>query len=134
MTEQLNNKKNMTSQLQAREKDGIRGTDSSRPRVFHFLILYHKCLVTHSCPALCDCLSVAHQAPLSAGLFRQKYWSGCHFLLQGIFPTQRLNPHLLCLLHCRQIRHLQGRQASSFNTLYMTTAENLGNMKKKRNK
>ena len=25
---------------------------------------------------------------------------GCHFLLQGIFPTQRLNPGLL---HCRQI-------------------------------
>ena len=24
---------------------------------------------------------------------------GCHFFLQGIFPTQRLNPHLLCLLH-----------------------------------
>ena len=24
---------------------------------------------------------------------------GCHFLLQGIFPTQGLN---LCLLHCRQ--------------------------------
>ena len=24
---------------------------------------------------------------------------GCHFLLQGIFPTQRPNWHLLCLLH-----------------------------------
>ena len=24
---------------------------------------------------------------------------GCHFLLQGIFPTQASNPHLLCLLH-----------------------------------
>ena len=23
---------------------------------------------------------------------------GCHFLLQGIFPTQGSNPHLLCLL------------------------------------
>ena len=28
---------------------------------------------------------------------------GCHALLQGIFPTQRLNPHLLLLLHSRQI-------------------------------
>ena len=28
---------------------------------------------------------------------------GCHFLLQGIFPTQGLNPHLLCLLHCNRI-------------------------------
>ena len=24
---------------------------------------------------------------------------GCHFLLQGIFPTQGSNPHLRCLLH-----------------------------------
>ena len=24
---------------------------------------------------------------------------GHHFLLQGFFPTQRSNPHLLCLLH-----------------------------------
>ena len=24
---------------------------------------------------------------------------GCHFLLQGIFPTQRWNPHVLCILH-----------------------------------
>ena len=24
---------------------------------------------------------------------------GCHALLQGIFSTQGLNPHLLCLLH-----------------------------------
>ena len=28
---------------------------------------------------------------------------GCHFLLQGIFPTQGLNTSLLWLLHCRQI-------------------------------
>ena len=25
---------------------------------------------------------------------------GCHALLQGIFPTQESNLHLLCLLHC----------------------------------
>ena len=28
---------------------------------------------------------------------------GCHFLLQGIFLTQGLNLHLLCLLSCRWI-------------------------------
>ena len=28
---------------------------------------------------------------------------GCHFLLQGIFPSQGSNQGLLCLLHCRQI-------------------------------
>ena len=28
---------------------------------------------------------------------------GCHFLLQRIFPTQRSNPYLWHLLHCRQV-------------------------------
>ena len=31
---------------------------------------------------------------------------GCHSHLQQIFPTQGSNPHLLCLLHCRQIEPL----------------------------
>ena len=43
--------------------------------------------------------NVAHQAPLPMQFSRQEYWSGCHFLLQGIFSTQRSNPHLLGLLH-----------------------------------
>ena len=37
----------------------------------------------------------------------------CHALLQGIFPTQGLNLHLLCLLHCRQILYLLSHQGSS---------------------
>ena len=44
--------------------------------------------------------TVAHQAPLSTGFPRQEYWSGCHFLLQGIFLTHVWN---LCFLQCRQI-------------------------------
>ena len=36
----------------------------------------------------------------------------CHFLLQGIFLTQELNPHLLCLLHCRQVLYLLIHQGS----------------------
>ena len=39
------------------------------------------------------------QARLSMGFPRQEYWSGLPFLLQGILPTQGLNPCLLCLLH-----------------------------------
>ena len=38
--------------------------------------------------------TVAHQAPLAMGCSRQEYWS-CHFLLQGIFPTQGSNLRLL---------------------------------------
>ena len=43
-----------------------------------------------SCSVLSD--SLARQAPLSMGFPRQEY---CHFLLQGIFLTQRWNLHLL---------------------------------------
>ena len=35
--------------------------------------------------------------------FRQKYWSGLPFPLQGIILTQGSNLHLQCLLHCRWI-------------------------------
>ena len=35
------------------------------------------------------------QAPLFTGFPRQNIGVGCHLLLQGIFSTQRLNPHLL---------------------------------------
>ena len=46
---------------------------------------------------------------------------GCHFLLQGIFPTQRSNPRLLCLLHW---------QADFFN--HCTTFEILAKEKKRK--
>ena len=39
--------------------------------------------------------TIDHQAPLSMGFSRQQYWSGCHFLFQGIFWTQGSNLHLL---------------------------------------
>ena len=37
---------------------------------------------------------------------------GGHFLRQQIFPTQELNPHLLCLLHCIQILYQLSLQES----------------------
>ena len=44
--------------------------------------------------------TVAHQAPLCPWDFPGKNTGmGCHFLLQGIFPTQGSNPHFLHLLH-----------------------------------
>ena len=46
-----------------------------------------------------NCLQdIAQQAPLSME-FSRNTGVGCHFLLQGIFLTQGLNPHLLSLLH-----------------------------------
>ena len=44
--------------------------------------------------------TIACEAPLSMDFSRQEYWSGSHCLLQGIFPTQVLNPNFL---HCRKI-------------------------------
>ena len=55
--------------------------------------------------------TVTRQAPLSMGLSRQEYWSG-HFLLQGLFSTQKLNPGLL---HCRQILYFLSHLGSSKN-------------------
>ena len=46
----------------------------------------------------CDPIDCSCQAPLFMDFSRQEYWS-CHFLLQGIFPTQESN---LGLLYCRQ--------------------------------
>ena len=47
--------------------------------------------------------TIACQAPLSVEFSRQEYWSGA--LLQEVFPTQGLNPSVLCLQH-RQVGSL----------------------------
>ena len=46
---------------------------------------------------------VVHQPPLSMDFSGKNTGVGCHILLQGIFPTQRSNLHLLNLLLGRQI-------------------------------
>ena len=43
--------------------------------------------------------TVARQAPVSLDFPDKNTGVGCHFLLQGIFPTQGSNPSLLHLLH-----------------------------------
>ena len=53
------------------------------------------CLVSTSCPALETPWTVACQALLSVGFSKQENWSELCLLLQGIFPTQGSNPHLL---------------------------------------
>ena len=57
-------------------------------------------LVAQSCPTLCD-HGLKPTRLLCPWDFPGKDTGvGCHFLLQGIFPTQGSNPGLL---HCRQI-------------------------------
>ena len=61
----------------------------------------HACMLSWFCHVwlFATLWTAAFQAPLSMGFSRQEFWSGCHVLLQGIFPTQGLNLCLLCLLH-----------------------------------
>ena len=39
-----------------------------------------------SCPALCDPMDVAHEAPLSMEFSREEYWSGLPFPSPGDLP------------------------------------------------
>ena len=61
---------------------------------WHLMVCANLCVWLFATP-----WTVAHQAPLTTGFPRQEYWVCCYFLLQEIFPTQRLNPCLLHLLH-----------------------------------
>ena len=47
--------------------------------------------VTKSCPILATPWTTARQAPLSMGFPGKNAGVGCHFLLQGTFPTQGSN-------------------------------------------
>ena len=66
-----------------------------------------KCVWVLRRPVVSDSLwppwTVASQTPLFMGLSWQEYRVGCHFLLQGIFPTQGSNPCFPCLLNWGQI-------------------------------
>ena len=58
------------------------------------------CTVTTVCPTLCNPMDCSLPGSSVHGDFWGKNTGvGCHALLQGIFPTQGSNPHLLCLFH-----------------------------------
>ena len=53
-----------------------------------------------SYPTLCNSMDCSPPGSSVHGISQERIPGvGCHFLLQGIFPTQGSNPHLLCLLH-----------------------------------
>ena len=68
-------------------------------------MLPYRCVCTKSfqlCPTLCDPMdySPSGYSPLDSP--GKETGVGSHALLQGIFPTQRLNPGLLYLLHWQE--------------------------------
>ena len=71
------------------------------------------CLVAQACLTLENPLGCSRSRLLCSWDFPGKNTEvGCHFLLQGIFPTQGLNPYLLCLLHWRQILYPWSHQGT----------------------
>ena len=67
--------------------------------------------VAQLCPTLCDPMDCSPPGSSVHGIFQAGVlkWVGCHFLLQGIFPTQGLN---LGLLHCTQMLYRLSHQGS----------------------
>ena len=51
------------------------------------------------CPTLYDPMNCSPPGSIHWNSLGKNTGVGCHALLQGLFPTQRSNPHLLCLLH-----------------------------------
>ena len=68
------------------------------------------CLVTQSCPILCDAMNCSPSGSSVHGDPPGKNTGGgCHALLQGIFPIQGLKPSLL---HCRSILYCLSHKGS----------------------
>ena len=68
------------------------------------------CLLAQSCPILCDPMDCNLPSSSVHGDSPGKNTGvGCHALLQGIFPTQGLNP---CAPHCRWILYHLRNQGS----------------------
>ena len=63
--------------------------------------------VAQSCRTLCDPMGTRLLCPWD--FLDKSTGVGCHFLLQGIFPTQGLNPGLP---HCRQMLYHLSHQGS----------------------
>ena len=81
---------------------GLLNVENSKLKKKFILISVRLCVCAQLCLILCNSMDCSLQAPLSMGFSRQEYWRGCHFLLQGIFLAQGLNPCLLCLLRWQE--------------------------------
>ena len=85
------------------------------------------CLVTQSCPTLCDLMDGSPPgSPVHGDSPGKNTRVGCHALLQGVFPTQGWNPGLqiyrqilYCLIHegSPYLSILHDKYSHSFNYL-----------------
>ena len=72
-------------------------TFKKKELLFHYHRTLHVCML--SCPTLRDPMDGSLTGPSVHGFSRQEHWSGCHSLLQGIFPT-RDRTHDPCCISC----------------------------------
>ena len=101
--------------------------------LFVFFPIETRKKVAQSCLALCDPMHCSLPGSSVHGIFHGKNTGvGCHFLFQGIFPTQGLN---LGLAHCRQMlyplsqgspREYIKTQASDHTGLHVSPFHNSG--------
>ena len=71
------------------------------------------CLIAQLCPTVCDSMDCSlPDSSIHGNSPGKNTGVGCHALLQGIFPTQELNPGLL---HYRWILYHLCHQGSSFS-------------------
>ena len=76
------------------------------------------CLVAHLCPTLCDLMNRSLLGSSVCGDSPGKNTGvDCHFLPQGIFPTQGLNPGLP---HCKWILYYLNHQDRRMGTCRRT--------------
>ena len=86
------------------------GKNNLLHNVRRICILVYYCLVSQSCPTLCDPMDCTPSGSSVHGDSTGKNTKvGCHAILQGIFPTQESNPGLV---HCRQILYHLSHQVS----------------------
>ena len=82
----------------------------ARGLMFVSIAIVCACLVTWSCPTLCDLMDCSPPGSSVHGDSPGKSTGvGCRALLQGIFPTRRSNPGLL---YCRWILYCLSHRGS----------------------
>ena len=79
---------------------GLCSARSSDTSEESFGLLRCCCLVTQSCPTLCDLMDCSPASSSVHGILQARVGVGGHSLLQGMFPTWGSNAGLP---HCRQI-------------------------------
>ena len=84
-----------------------------RTKTKDFTIRESESEVTQSCSTLCNPMDCSLPGSSVHGIFQASTGVGCHFLLQGIFLIQGLNP---ALPHYRQRLYPLNHQRSPFTT------------------